>query len=135
MNGQALKAWMWSETAIFVMVSLFACLGFTTAESPMPWTFRLLSDAVIGLWLPLWFYVRMPEGEGMDRIESVARCAVYFVAVAAAGFMASSNLPASHTAVMVGLASLQALARGRKSVADILGVITIVLVAMSAIFA
>lgn len=58
---------------------------------------------------------------------------MYFVALAAAGFMASANLPASHTAVMVGLASLQALARGRKSVADILGVITLILVGGSAI--
>lgn len=119
---------MWGETAIFVMVSLFACLGFTTAESPMPWAMRILSDAIIGLWLPCWFYGRMPEGEGMDKFESVARFAVYLVAVAVACVLASGNLPASHSAVMVGLASLQALVGGRKGVADILGVITLLLV-------
>jgi hypothetical protein len=36
---------------------------------------------------------------------------------------------------MMGLASMQALAQGRKNVSDVFGIITLALVAMTAIFA
>jgi hypothetical protein len=49
--------------------------------------------------------------------------------------MASANLPASHMAVMMGLASLHALAQGRKNVSDVFGIRSLAFVAMSAIFA
>lgn len=128
------REWLWNSTAIYVMLAIFVAVGMTTVEVPMQWWMKVLSSVVVGTWLPHWFYDRLtPAGETLDGLGFAARFAVFFLAAGTALALSVENHPFSHFGLMIGLAALQAMNRGFKSVADILGTGAVFLAVLAAL--
>lgn len=138
MNGETANpdAWISERTALVVMVTLFIALGITTADAPMTWWMRVLSSVITGGWLSGWFYDRLTSEETpCSRFGSTLRFVLMASTVAVACGLAQMNVAGVHSAILIGMAGIVALARRRSSIADFLGLGAFALTVATAILA